>query len=90
MFNLSSEMHVCISNAVSQSSRQRRNSSKNQIHVIFLAPFWNAQDADASKITNATDPYSVGTLHESILRFLNIFHLVNLFLTHEYLAVKQM
>jgi len=40
---------------------QRRNSSKNQIHVIFLAPFWNAQDASVSKMSNATDPYSVGT-----------------------------
>jgi len=42
----------------------RRNSSKNQIHVIFLAPFWNAQDASVSKMTNATDPYSVGPLFE--------------------------
>eukprot|EP00985_Skeletonema_marinoi_P012512 scaffold6051_cov121-Skeletonema_marinoi.AAC.2 len=42
----------------------RRNSSKNQIHVIFLAPFWNAQDASVSKMSNATDPYSVGPLFE--------------------------
>lgn len=62
----SSVLHVYLTLCL-QSSRQRRNSSKNQIHVIFLAPFWNAQDADASKITNATDPYSVGKL-QSLFR----------------------
>lgn len=58
-----------ISNVIYHKSRQRRNSSKNQIHVIFLAPFWNAQDASVSKMTNATDPYSVGMSYESIHAF---------------------
>jgi acetoin utilization deacetylase AcuC-like enzyme len=42
----------------------RRNSSKNQIHVIFLAPFWNAQEVSPSKMADATDPYSLGPLFE--------------------------
>ena len=60
-------------------SWQRRNSSKNQIHVIFLAPFWNAQDASVSKMTNATDPYSVGMSYESMPAFEMFFFSVKSF-----------
>eukprot|EP00571_Detonula_confervacea_P017395 CAMPEP_0172301418 /NCGR_PEP_ID=MMETSP1058-20130122/3317_1 /TAXON_ID=83371 /ORGANISM="Detonula confervacea, Strain CCMP 353" /LENGTH=1216 /DNA_ID=CAMNT_0013011523 /DNA_START=309 /DNA_END=3959 /DNA_ORIENTATION=- len=41
----------------------RRNSSKNQIEVVFLAPFWNGQSS-TSKVSDATDPYSLGPLFE--------------------------
>lgn len=69
---LSSNTHVYL--PLCPQSSQRRNSSKNLIHVIFLAPFWNAQDASASKLSNATDPYSVGTYKEPKTCFMLSYH----------------
>lgn len=42
----------------------RRNSSKNQIQVVFLAPFWNGPQAPTSKVSDATDLYSLGPLYD--------------------------
>ena len=41
----------------------RRNSSKNQVQVVFLAPFWNGQPT-LSAVSDAKDPYSIGPLYE--------------------------
>ena len=41
----------------------RRTSSKNQVEVVFLAPFWNGL-ALAAKASDATDPYSLGPIVE--------------------------
>jgi acetoin utilization deacetylase AcuC-like enzyme len=42
----------------------RRNSTKNQIQVVFLAPFWNGPHAPTSKVSDATDLYSLGPLYD--------------------------
>jgi acetoin utilization deacetylase AcuC-like enzyme len=42
----------------------RRNSSKNQIQVVFLAPFWNGPQALTSKVSASTDLYSLGPLYD--------------------------
>ena len=39
----------------------RRSSSKNEIHVVFLAPYWNGQ---SQRTTNANSSYSTGPLFE--------------------------
>lgn len=39
----------------------RRSSSKNEIHVVFLAPYWNNQ---AVRSTNASSTYESGPLFE--------------------------
>lgn len=54
--------HVVEGN-LTASGNVRRNSSKNQIQVVFLAPFWNGQQA-SSRVRSADDPYSLGPLFE--------------------------
>mmetsp|Transcript_18048 Transcript_18048/g.22099 ORF Transcript_18048/g.22099 Transcript_18048/m.22099 type:complete len:1366 (+) Transcript_18048:144-4241(+) len=39
----------------------RRSSSKNEIHVVFLAPYWNGQ---STKTTNAKSSFATGSLFE--------------------------
>lgn len=54
--------HVIEENRIT-SGNTRRNSSKNQINVVFLAPFWNGQYS--SKISSdSKDAYSLGPLFE--------------------------
>jgi len=54
--------HV-VEGSLTASGGVRRNSSKNMIQVVFLAPFWNGQSL-SSKVSNAKDPYSLGPLFE--------------------------
>ncbi|KAL9187806.1 hypothetical protein ACHAXT_006184 [Thalassiosira profunda] len=49
--------------AVTAAGNLRRNSSKNIVEVVFLAPFWNAPSSP-SKLADAQDPYSLGPLFE--------------------------
>jgi hypothetical protein len=53
-------MHVTEVKATGQLT-SRRSSSKNEIHVVFLAPYWNSQ---VSRTTNANSSYSTGPLFE--------------------------
>jgi acetoin utilization deacetylase AcuC-like enzyme len=41
----------------------RRTSSKNQVEVVFLAPFWNGLTPPL-KASDSTDPYSLGPIVE--------------------------
>ena len=52
--------HVVEGNLKS-TANARRNSSKNQIQVVFLAPFWNG---DVTGHVDAKDAYSTGHLFE--------------------------
>ena len=52
-----------VEGTLTASGNVRRNSSKNQISVVFLAPFWNGQHS-SSKASNAKDPYALGPLFE--------------------------
>lgn len=54
--------HVAEGN-LTASGNVRRNSSKNQVNVVFLAPFWNGQSS-AAKASDGSDPYSLGPLFE--------------------------
>lgn len=65
-------MHVSEIKALKQQA-SRRSSSKNNIHVMFLAPYWNGQytysakgrmDSSRSSPTNAQDAFSTGPLFE--------------------------
>jgi hypothetical protein len=49
---------------ITTTGNSRRNSSKNQIQVVFLAPFWNGPQAAASKVSASTDLYSLGPLFD--------------------------
>ena len=43
----------------------KRTMSKNQVHLIFLAPFWNSQDSTKkTKPSEVSDLYSLGPLFE--------------------------
>lgn len=53
-------MHVTEVKAMGQLA-SRRSSSKNEIHVVFLAPYWNGQN---QRSTNANSAYSSGPLFE--------------------------
>ena len=53
-------MHITEIKAIGQLT-SRRSSSKNEIHVVFLAPYWNGQ---ATRTTNAKSSYSTGPLFE--------------------------
>lgn len=52
-----------VEGTLTASGNVRRNSSKNQISVVFLAPFWNGQHS-SSNASNAKDPYALGPLFE--------------------------
>jgi hypothetical protein len=53
-------MHVAEVKAMGQLT-SRRSSSKNEVHVVFLAPYWNGQSV---RNTNAKSAYSTGPLFE--------------------------
>lgn len=56
-------MHVTEVKALGNQLGSRRSSSKNEIHVVFLAPFWNCENS-GSAIPTATSLYATGPLFE--------------------------
>lgn len=58
-------MHVTELKALGNQILSRRSSSKNEIHVVFLAPFWNGdRNGTGSNPTAATSKYATGPLFE--------------------------
>lgn len=58
-------MHVTEVKALGNQIISRRSSSKNEIHVVFLAPFWNGdRNGSGSNSTGATSKYATGPLFE--------------------------
>lgn len=56
-------MHVVEGNLAAVGN-VRRNSSKNQIQLVFLAPFWGGQQVTTTNYSDAKDPYSHGALFQ--------------------------
>eukprot|EP00557_Chaetoceros_sp_GSL56_P010136 CAMPEP_0176480238 /NCGR_PEP_ID=MMETSP0200_2-20121128/2171_1 /TAXON_ID=947934 /ORGANISM="Chaetoceros sp., Strain GSL56" /LENGTH=1283 /DNA_ID=CAMNT_0017876345 /DNA_START=485 /DNA_END=4336 /DNA_ORIENTATION=+ len=58
-------MHVTEVKALGSQIISRRSSSKNEIHVVFLAPFWNGdRNGTGSNPAPATSKYATGPLFE--------------------------
>ena len=59
-------MHVTEIKALgAQLTGSRRSSVKNEIHVVFLAPFWNGERAGSTPgVPTATSQYATGPLFE--------------------------
>jgi hypothetical protein len=58
-------MHVTELKALGNQILSRRSSSKNEIHVVFLAPFWNGdRNGAGSNSAIATSKYATGPLFE--------------------------
>jgi len=59
-------MHVTEVKALGIQLGSRRSSSKNEIHIVFLAPFWNGHrnGSSGSGIPTATSQYATGPLFE--------------------------
>lgn len=55
-------MHVTEVKALGIQQGSRRSSSKNEIHVVFLSPFWNG--GAVAGIPTATSQYATGPLFE--------------------------
>lgn len=55
-------LHVTEIKALGSQLSSRRSSSKNEVHVIFLAPFWNGDEKGSNPA--ATSQFSTGPLFE--------------------------
>ncbi len=56
-------MHVTELKALGTQVGSRRSSSRNEIHVVFLAPFWNGE-TNGTSVPTATSMYATGPLFE--------------------------